>query len=349
MLIKRTKQLIGISILIICLLLFLIIGLLTKNVENEPEISPEKSYDITLKYIAQGNPRQTEEIPLTTSEQESLNNILDNMRFSDSAKSATNQKYIINYCDNELSLGENNIVSKNNKTVSISDGYEELIKFLDRQKDKLTLIYLYKKDVVSSEEIKEAQNIQISDLDKQKIKEIWEKQDKNIIENKEEIDAHDFIYTIILNEEKYDLEKNLKYIKNEKGYILLNETVTDILKNYTEKEKLGYSINNELSNTDSQFKERGIYYDTYNRPDAPHIFTIASGMKNSGGYAIKIDKVNIDNLGNIEVIVKEMSPNKENNVTASLIYPICQITFKTYPENIIFKTENNEILKNINT
>jgi len=124
MLIKRTKQLIGISILIICLLLFLIIGLLTKNVENEPEISPEKSYDITLKYIAQGNPRQTEEIPLTTSEQESLNNILDNMRFSDSAKSATNQKYIINYCDNELSLGENNIVSKNNKTVSISDVYE---------------------------------------------------------------------------------------------------------------------------------------------------------------------------------------------------------------------------------
>jgi len=134
--------------------------------------------------------KQDSDYQINTEIKEKINKINENINSVN--LNITNQNYTnlsvfqtkLNICMDKISNSKlDNILQK--ETVSISDGYEELIKFLDRQKDKLTLIYLYKKDVVSSEEIKEAQNIQISDLDKQKIKEIWEKQDKNIIENKQ--------------------------------------------------------------------------------------------------------------------------------------------------------------------
>ena len=111
---------------------------------------------------------------------------------------------------------------------------------------------------------------------------------------------------------------------------------------------IAYSINNNMSNYNSKYAKRGVYYDTMNRPDAPHFYTIAMGEKNTGGYSITIMDVNIDKYGNVEVIVQENTPSVDDIVTMAFTYPTCMLEFEELPNSIIVKNTNGILFENVN-
>lgn len=112
--------------------------------------------------------------------------------------------------------------------------------------------------------------------------------------------------------------------------------------------KITYSTNNNMSSYNSKYTKRGVYYDTMNKPDAPHFYTIAMGEKNTGGYSITIKDVNIDAYGNVEVIVKEDSPKSWETVTMAFTYPTCMLELDELPNSIIVKNTDGILFKNIN-
>lgn len=114
------------------------------------------------------------------------------------------------------------------------------------------------------------------------------------------------------------------------------------------KEEITYSIDNNTSNSDSKYSERGVYYDTLNQPDAPHFYFIAMGEKNTGGYSINIETVNIDAEGNVEVVIKETSPGVDSILTTAITYPTCMLTLDKLPNSIVVKNTEGKSFKNIN-
>ncbi len=123
------------------------------------------------------------------------------------------------------------------------------------------------------------------------------------------------------------------------------EKTEDIGKNG--KTTMNYTIDNEMDNHNSKYSERGVYYNTLNQPNAPHYYTIAMGEKNHGGYSIKIEKVNIDDNKNVEVIVKEDEPTSLY-ATMAITYPTCMIKLDKYPTTFIVKNAEGETFENIN-
>ncbi len=115
-----------------------------------------------------------------------------------------------------------------------------------------------------------------------------------------------------------------------------------------QESKLTYSINNELSLYNSRYKERGIYYDTLNQPDAPSIYTIAMGERPTGGYSIEVKSVTIDDNENVVVIVEENTEDMRTAVTEAFTYPVCQVTLSHSPKSIVIKNTSGEIFKNVN-
>jgi hypothetical protein len=109
-----------------------------------------------------------------------------------------------------------------------------------------------------------------------------------------------------------------------------------------------YLIDNNMNQYDSQYSVRGIYYDTLNEPNAPHFYTIAMGMQNSGGYNIEIEKVNIDENNNVEVLIKETIPSPDVMTTSAITYPICKLTLNENPKSIVFKNTDGQKFENIN-
>jgi len=127
-----------------------------------------------------------------------------------------------------------------------------------------------------------------------------------------------------------------------------NSTKKETKTSQTISEKITYSIDNNMPKSDSKYSKRGVYYDTLNQPDSPHIYVVAMGEKSTGGYSINIETVNIDNAGNVEVIVKETSPGLDSIVTMAITYPTCMITLDKLPNSIIVKNTEGKLFKNIN-
>lgn len=109
---------------------------------------------------------------------------------------------------------------------------------------------------------------------------------------------------------------------------------------------LTYTIDNNMNNYDSNYSKRGVYYDTANRPNAPQYFIISMGKQNTGGYSINIEKVDTDENGNIEIIVKEIKPTSNDIVTEAITYPICQLELQGRTnKNVIIKNTEGEEFK----
>ena len=111
---------------------------------------------------------------------------------------------------------------------------------------------------------------------------------------------------------------------------------------------LTYEIDNNLYYYDSSYSQRGVYYDTLNTLDTSVFYTIAMGMRSTGGYAITVESVNIDENDNVEVIVKESSPSPEDIVTEALTYPICKLILTKAPKSIVFKNTVGEEFDHLN-
>lgn len=111
--------------------------------------------------------------------------------------------------------------------------------------------------------------------------------------------------------------------------------------------ELTYKISNEMR-SGSRYAERGVYHDTLNTPNAPSYYFIAMGERNTGGYSIEVKEVNIDDDENVEIIVKETSPEPDMIVTMAITYPVCGVELSKSPKTIVVKNTTGETFKNIN-
>ena len=107
-------------------------------------------------------------------------------------------------------------------------------------------------------------------------------------------------------------------------------------------EGVDYNINGEFTGQYLDITKRGYYIDSLNQPDAPYLYIICMGEKNTGGYSIKVKEINrIDEK--TEIIVEETAPGKNDIVTMAFTYPTVIVEFPDYQEDIVIKNTENEV------
>ena len=102
-----------------------------------------------------------------------------------------------------------------------------------------------------------------------------------------------------------------------------------------------YNLKPEYTRGKNQ-RERGYYIDTLNQPNAPYWYIICSGLRGTGGYAINISNIEIDEKQNCKVTVREISPSEEDVVTEALTYPACVLELSKAPTSITIQNEQGE-------
>lgn len=336
---------ITLSLILVILCATGIMFVVNKFENNQQDKTKDKICDISLKYIPISDYSYTEDISLSDAETKELNGILNKMEFSESEDNVNEPKYIIKYCDTELIIGSNDKIIKNNEKSKIIKDYNLLSDYLKQQENKINKVYLHEMfDEYIPTELSSKKHIELKEEDKNKIRDLWNKQEKNIEYLELLIEEG---YKLIIDDDTLVISLYEQYASYKGGYILLDQEILNIIREYI-KEDIKYEINNDLSYYDNKYSRRGVTYDTLNTLNAPSYYFISSGQKNTGGYTISIKEVNIDNQGNVEVIINETSPSPEGVTTQALTYPVCSIKFDTQPISIIFKTETGEILKPLN-
>ena len=110
--------------------------------------------------------------------------------------------------------------------------------------------------------------------------------------------------------------------------------------------QIRYEILNDTSQYDSKYSKRGYYFEKMNDTDSV-ILTIAMGMKNSGGYSIRINNLFIYS-GHADIEVEEASPESGQIVTQVVTYPCVKIKFNKKPDIIyITNTKTHEIFEEV--
>ena len=109
------------------------------------------------------------------------------------------------------------------------------------------------------------------------------------------------------------------------------------------KDDYSYLVHERYSSGNYDYTKRGYYVDTLNQPDAPYYYIITMGEKNTGGYSIEVENVDIDSKGNAIITVKENSPSPEANVTMAFTYPaVCVEVNKAFTSVKIVNTTGQE-------
>ena len=113
------------------------------------------------------------------------------------------------------------------------------------------------------------------------------------------------------------------------------------------RDGVDYKINGEFTGKYLDISKRGYYIDTLNQPNAPYLYIICMGQKNTGGYSLTVKEVNsID--GKTEIIVEEITPDKGDMVTTAITNPTIIVEFSKYQENIIIKNTEGQIFEKLN-
>ena len=112
------------------------------------------------------------------------------------------------------------------------------------------------------------------------------------------------------------------------------------------KEGIDYNVNGEYKGQYLDITKKGYYIETYNSPEAPYLYIICMGEKNTGGYSLKIKEVNKNNE-TTEIIVEEINPPKNAPVTMAFTYPTIVVEFPKYQENIVIKNTKGEIFNEL--
>lgn len=108
-----------------------------------------------------------------------------------------------------------------------------------------------------------------------------------------------------------------------------------------------FYIRGEFTGKYLDVTKRGYYIDTLNQPNAPYLYVICMGEKNTGGYSLKVKEVNI-NDEKTEIIVEEVVPGEDEIVAMAFTYPTIIVEFPKYQENIIIKNTKGEIFDRLN-
>lgn len=127
--------------------------------------------------------------------------------------------------------------------------------------------------------------------------------------------------------------------------VIFNNKIVLRQKNNNKKHNITYKIIKSDS-YNSEYATRGYYI---NQTDEKTVLiTIASGMKNTGGYDINIENIKVDNK-NVKIEVKEKEPQNNSIVNQVIKYPIVQVELSEMPKSLIIKNiDNNSSYKKIN-
>ena len=106
-------------------------------------------------------------------------------------------------------------------------------------------------------------------------------------------------------------------------------------------ENKDYFIRGEFTGQYLDITQRGYYIDTLNQPNAPYLYIICMGEKNTGGYSLIVKEVNKVNE-NTEIIVEEIAPAKDATVTLAFTSPTIIVEFPKYQENVVIKNTKGE-------
>ena len=108
-----------------------------------------------------------------------------------------------------------------------------------------------------------------------------------------------------------------------------------------------YNVKGEFTGNYLDISKRGYYVDTLNQPDAPYLYIICMGEKNTGGYDLKVKEVRKSGE-KVEVIVEEITPAEGDIVTMAFTSPTVTVEFPKYQENIIIKNTSGDIFNKLN-
>ncbi len=182
--IKETKR--GIFILVeivsfivfflLCLGIFYLIG--NRNIdENENNVQEEsKIKSANLKYIINNSLDMNVDISLEKEESEELYDLIKSLEFGQNeTKCLINPVYYLEYDENELYLDMScGSAIYNGKEYSVTNGKEEVSKFLENIMNTMNNVYLFSFDQRSQK----AQLIEIDDEGKNEIRSIWTNHNK---------------------------------------------------------------------------------------------------------------------------------------------------------------------------
>lgn len=240
------------------------------------------------------------------------------------------------------------------KNYTVPEGLIEYISILVEENNEKIF------NKISSQEVSlEAKGVNVSLSDEQKIK-IMKNFSYLNINIDENVESYDGGYKYII---KFDNDYIL-YIYNSKvGYlfdnkhnkgsyvVLRNDNLWDYLNEISivgndltsgEMNDIKYKIYKDNIFNDYDFSKKGYYYQTYNTPEAPHIYLISMGLMNTGGYDIDVVTVDINKDGKVNVVIKETIPSPGDSVTDAFTNPIVIVEFDkpVYIESI--KNTNGE-------
>ena len=110
--------------------------------------------------------------------------------------------------------------------------------------------------------------------------------------------------------------------------------------------QISYEILNDTSQYDINYSKRGYYIEKMNDTDSV-ILTIAMGMKNTGGYSIRINSLFIYS-GHADIEVEESSPESGQIVTQAVTYPCVKVKFNKKPDTIyITNSKSYEVFEEV--
>ena len=167
--------------------------------------------------------------------------------------------------------------------------------------------------------------------------------DTKEIKDKDEIKNLTILFDELFNRS----ETKEKTIEENELTIEQKEIINTIFKNHEINiTQIRYEIYNNTSQYDSKYSKRGYYIEKMNDTDSV-ILTIAMGMKNSGGYSIRINRLSIYS-GYADIEVEEDSPESGQIVTQAVTYPCVKIKFDKKPNRIhIINAKSYEIFKEV--
>jgi len=155
------------------------------------------------------------------------------------------------------------------------------------------------------------------------------------IKNKEDIDNLKIVFDEIFN--GTDTQNKEKIVNYEELTPKQNEIIINVLERNKILYNFVYTINDELSQYNKEYEKRGYYYEEENDEA---IITVAMGKKFSGGYSIKVEKIEFY-YSFATIYVNETEA--QGAVTLAITYPVVQIKIKQIPSKVtVLNTETGE-------
>lgn len=170
---KKLLWVVEIIIFIIFMLLcFGLFYLIKENKESKDDVNKE----VLMKYIISNNLEMSLDIKLEKEEQEEIYGLLTKLEFGPSeTECIIEKKYYFEYDDNELYLDEDcGLAIYNDKQYSVKNG-ERLAEVLKEKINNLNNVYLFN----YNQEKQESIMIDLSEKDKNEIRELWSQNEKN--------------------------------------------------------------------------------------------------------------------------------------------------------------------------